>query len=171
LSGAEHINHLLLPGGADAMHVDRAFLHDVETFRQISFMKKVAVLLQGAHVREIRDCRQFVRRQSGKKLGGTQRRGDGSIAKRGYIGRHRSATMPRASRTSKPADVPSLESSACGTARVTITCARSGPSVLRTVDCRHDSASKSDPRLSLLRKRTRRRRVSPPTHVSPDRTA
>src|SRR5262249_3631054 len=44
--GAKHMDHLLLPSRVDAIHVDRAPLHDIKSFTTVAFAKKIFLFVE-----------------------------------------------------------------------------------------------------------------------------
>src|SRR5215472_13855895 len=67
------MDHLLFPRRIHAMHVDRAPLHDIESFAAIAFAKKVFALVEMFLYDKRRDRRNIAGRQTHEELTTAQR--------------------------------------------------------------------------------------------------
>src|SRR5581483_2371259 len=82
------MDHLLLARGADAVDIDRAFLHDIKSLGRITLPKKVAAFRQDTDGGELRNDGELRRREAGKKLAGTEGGRDRGRSQAGNLRRH-----------------------------------------------------------------------------------
>gem|GEM_PF-4935316 len=61
-AGAKHMDNLLLPRGADAVHIDRPALHEIKTARGFAFAKEIIVPGQRKNDGEGSENREIVGR-------------------------------------------------------------------------------------------------------------
>jgi len=64
----KNMDHLFFSAGANAMNIDRAFLHDVKTFAPIAFTKKIVALVEMLGDNKRPDRRNVSGRQADEKL-------------------------------------------------------------------------------------------------------